>query len=141
VPACTEALRERSVGAFTGLTFAEAEAAYPAVYSALMRREPDACPPGGETSASCLDRASAVLDEALARYAGGRVVLVSHAYTINLVLRRVMGVTDARTPLFFQTDNCALHRLRHSPGGTWTIAALNDLRHLQLTCEATIGKS
>jgi broad specificity phosphatase PhoE len=128
--ACTAALRERSVGAFTGLTFAEAEAAYPEAYGALMRREPDAYPPGGETSASCLDRAATVLDEALARYAGGRVVMVSHAYTINLILRRVMGVADPRVPLFFQTDNCALHRLRRSAGGTWTIAALNDRRHL-----------
>jgi probable phosphoglycerate mutase len=126
----TEGLRERSVGQFTGLTFAEAEAIYPEAYAALMRREPDACPPGGETSAMCLERASAVLDDALARFAGGRVVLVSHAYALNLILRRVVGVADPRTPLFFQTDNCAVHRLMRSSRGTWTIAALNDQRHL-----------
>src|SRR5690242_7529133 len=41
----TAALRERSVGVFTGLTFAEAEARYPAEFAAMMRRDAGACPP------------------------------------------------------------------------------------------------
>src|SRR5262245_37992846 len=38
-PSLTEALRERSVGVLTGLSFAEAEARYPEVYAAMMRRD------------------------------------------------------------------------------------------------------
>ena len=46
----TPALRERSVGVFTGMTFAEAEAAHPEIFRAMMQRDPDACPPEGESS-------------------------------------------------------------------------------------------
>jgi probable phosphoglycerate mutase len=124
----TPALRERSVGVFTGLTFGEAEARYPEQYAALMRRDPDACPPDGETSAACLERAGELIDQVLARFTAGRTLLVSHAFTLNLLLRRALGVDGAA--VFFGTDNCGLHRLRRGQSGLWRVEALNDRRHL-----------
>src|SRR5438874_632138 len=41
----TPALRERSVGVLTGLTFAEAEARHPEAFDALVRRQSGARPP------------------------------------------------------------------------------------------------
>src|SRR5678815_2346962 len=99
--ATTPELRERSVGIFTGLTFAEAADRHPEAYAAMMRRDPNGCPPEGETQWQCASRAAACFDRALSRNAEGRIVFVSHAFTINLLLRRLFGVTDSQ---FFQTD-------------------------------------
>jgi broad specificity phosphatase PhoE len=125
----TPALRERHVGVFTGMTFAEAEAAHPDIFAAMMRRDPDACPPEGESSHDCLLRAGAFFDEITARFSTGRVLLVSHAFTLNMLVRRLMGLQDTPT-VFFRTDNCGLHRLKRSATGFWNVEALNDRRHL-----------
>ena len=105
----TTELRERSVGIFTGLTFTEAAERHPEAYAALMRRDPNVCPPDGETHWQCAARAGACFDRAILRHQTGRILMVSHAFTINLILRRLFGLTDSQ---FFQTDNCALHRLK-----------------------------
>ena len=128
----TPGLRERSVGVFTGLTFAEAEERYPDAFAALMRRESGVCPPEGETHHQASSRALAVLDEAVARQPLGRTLLVSHALTLYLVLLHVLGIEHATHAhkLFIRTDNCALHRLRRTPEGLWTVLALNDKSHL-----------
>jgi broad specificity phosphatase PhoE len=126
----TDRFRERSVGLFTGLTFAEAEARWPDDYRALMRRDPDASAPEGESARDCMRRAGGALDELVERFPHARIAIVSHAFTINLVLRHLLGLTDLGAPVFFQTDNCGLHRIRRSRSGTWIVAALNDLRHL-----------
>lgn len=128
----TAALRERSVGVFTGLTFSEAEERFPDHFAALMRREADVCPPEGETHAECASRAVALLDEVVAKFPHGRTLLVSHALTLYLLVLHVMGVphdTHAKR-LFIRTDNCALHRLRRTKDGLWTVFALNDRAHL-----------
>jgi broad specificity phosphatase PhoE len=125
----TTALRERSVGVFTGLTFNEAEARYPEHFAALMRREADACPPEGETASDCLERASPLVDEVLAHFSAGRTLLVSHAFTLNLILRHLLGVGSSPM-VFFGTDNCGLHRLKRGSSGLWRVEALNDRRHL-----------
>jgi broad specificity phosphatase PhoE len=125
----TLALRERSVGVFTGMTFAEAEASHPDIFAAMMGRDPDACPPEGETTHDCLLRAGAFFDATIERFTNGRTLLVSHAFTLNLLVRRLLGLQDSPS-VFFRTDNCALHRLKRSPTGFWNIEALNDRRHL-----------
>lgn len=133
--ATTPALRERSVGVFTGLTFAEAEERYPDVFTAMMRRDPEACPPEGETTHACMARAGRFLDELVARSGERRVLLVSHAFTLNLLVRHAVGIgTEAQA--FFRTDNCGLHRLRRTRFGLWNIEALNDRRHLAALAEA-----
>jgi probable phosphoglycerate mutase len=128
----TPALRERSVGVFTGLTFAEAESRYPDAYARLMARDPDHAPDGGETALQCSARVTALIDEAVAKFPSGRLLFVSHAAAINLILMHVVGVTHRShgQRLWFRTDNCALHRLRRSPDGMFQVIALNDRSHL-----------
>jgi broad specificity phosphatase PhoE len=123
----TPELRERGVGIFTGLTFSEAAERHPEAYAAMMRRDPNACPPEGETVWQCQSRASACFDRAIKRSGEGRVLLVSHAFTLNLLLRRLFLLDDSQ---FFQTDNGALHRLKRRRDGGWTVVALNDRAHL-----------
>jgi probable phosphoglycerate mutase len=128
----TPALRERSVGVFTGLTFAEAEQKYPEAYAKLMARESDHCPDGGETAMQCAERATALVEEAVKKFPSGRLLFVSHAAALNLVLLHLLGMehrTHGRR-VWFRTDNCALHRLRRSQEGLWQVVALNDRSHL-----------
>jgi broad specificity phosphatase PhoE len=124
-------LRERDVGDMTGLTFDEARDRFPVEYAAMMRRDATVRPPGGELHSERLALALPVLEEAVSAQAGGRVLLVSHAMTLQLVLFHILGV-DARSVLprlALRTDNAALHRLRFHDG-LWTVLALNDQRHL-----------
>ncbi len=124
----TPALRERSVGLFTGLTFAEAESRYPEVYRSIMTRQPGSKAPEGETHGECTERAGTVVDEALARFPAGRILFVSHSITIQLLLKKLLGLDE--TSATFRIDNCGLHRLLRNAAGHWTVEALNDRRHL-----------
>jgi broad specificity phosphatase PhoE len=140
VPRLSAALRERSVGKLTGLTFGEAEACFPDAFSALLRREPNACPPGGESYAQCRARAAAFLEEVLIEHAGACVVVVSHHITIYQLVLHILGLYDAREPprVSFQLDNCALHRLERLENHEWRVLALNERAHL---ADATLGCS
>jgi probable phosphoglycerate mutase len=126
------ALRERSVGELTGLTFDEARDRYPEAYAALLRREPNACPPGGESYAQCRARAAAFLAETLARHAGSRILLVSHNIALHQLILHILGIElDAVSArLIFQIDNCALHRFERLADATWKVVALNERSHL-----------
>ena len=102
----TPALRERSVGVFTGMTFAEAEAAHPEIFRAMMQRDPDACPPEGETSRERAAHVRHVLrrDHRGARRSG-RALFVSHAFTLNLCCGGCSGWRASQPTVFFRTDN------------------------------------
>jgi broad specificity phosphatase PhoE len=132
----TPALRERDVGVFTGLAFTEAERRYPEIYRALVARDPSVEIPGAETPAACAARAAALCERAIAELdrSGGtsphRLVLVSHAYAIHLMLRRLLRIAEGSPTIYFQTDNAAVHRVRIAPNGTWTLQAINDRAHL-----------
>src|SRR5262249_27603311 len=127
----TDALRERSVGELTGLTFEEARERFPDAYAALMRRDASACPPGGETIGACRARAVGFFEQALAQHPSGRIVLVSHFATLQQLIAHIIGVEpwpNARA--LFQVDNCALHRFERLEQGLYRVLALNDRAHL-----------
>ena len=133
VPSLTTALRERSVGELTGLTFEEAQRRFPAVWAAMLRRDPEWCPPGGESHRACSLRVGALLGELFARHPSGRLVLVSHGVTIDHLLRHFVGIAEAPTfRCLFHVDNCSIHRVQRRDDGLFRIAAINDVAHLQL---------
>lgn len=127
----TPSLRERSVGIFTGLTFDEARERFPRDFEALLRRDPDSCPPGGETYAQCRARASSFLDDLLVSRAGQRILLVSHHLTLYQLVLHILGVESQADPRFYvRIDNCALHRFERYLDGVWQVLAFNDCGHL-----------
>jgi probable phosphoglycerate mutase len=132
MPHTTTALRERSVGRLTDLTFAEAEARFPDDYAALLRMESGVCPPGGETYAACRTRAAACLEQALSEHAGQRVLFVSHNLTVTQLILHILGLGEdsAPTRLLFQIDHCALHTFERNANGGWKVVSLNDRAHL-----------
>jgi probable phosphoglycerate mutase len=130
-PLVTPLLRERSVGIFTGLTFAEAQARFPDEYQALLRRDPDSCPPGGETYTQCRNRAAEFMERVIAEHLGQRVLFVSHHLTLFQLVLHILDVESVAEPRFYvRIDNCALHRFERYPDGVWQVLAFNDAAHL-----------
>jgi broad specificity phosphatase PhoE len=133
-PQLTPALRERSVGVFTGLSFDEARARYPEEHRVLLRREPDAAPPEGESYLQCRARATAFLEEVLREHAGKRVLLVSHHLTLHLLVLHILGLAPGSEGprVYVQLHNCGLHRMERYEDGVWQVLALNETAHLSV---------
>jgi probable phosphoglycerate mutase len=128
----TPELRERSVGDLTGLTFQEAQERFPEAYAMLLRREPEACPPGGESVLQCRERAVRFLDRVIAEHAGARIAFVSHYVTVYQLILHILGAkTEGSARVFFQIDNCSLHRFELLQDNVWKVVGLNDISHLE----------
>ncbi len=128
------ALRERSVGELTGRSFEEVQAERPEVWEALLKRDPDWCPPGGESHRMCTERIERFLSELFVHQPTGRVVLVSHGVAIDLMLRYFLGVSASSLERFlFHVDNASISRVVRHPGGLHRIVVINDTAHLAVS--------
>lgn len=102
-------LLERAFGIGEGLTYAE--------WGEKFARLDDI--PGAETKASVEQRARELLDLVSQRYAGVRVLAVSHGALIRFVLGAVTAGTIP--PAGERLQNASLHILHHR--GTWELEA------------------
>ena len=77
--------------------------------------------PDGETIREFAVRVMAITDEIVARHAGERVVIVSHAGTIDVTMRWAIGI-GAGTPVLhdFPIANASISELIHWPHGRMT---------------------
>jgi broad specificity phosphatase PhoE len=107
----TPRLREREMGALTGLSFEEAKARYPELWRELVARAPHSAPPGGESHVALAQRVAAVLDELLEKHRGQTILIGSHGVAINHMLRHLMGLRDPHLPLWFSVDNASVSRV------------------------------
>lgn len=134
IPVVTQkALRERDMGAWVGVTFADVQARWPADWSRLIDRDPDHVPPDGESHRDCGTRVAAAIDAIVAAHPEGRVVVVSHGVAIHHMLRHLLRITSWQT--LFHVENCAVQRLSIDAKGIVRVLGLNDARHL-LSVEA-----
>ncbi len=130
-PTETPLLRERSVGEMTGRTFDEVLEKNPELWNALLSRDAEWVPPGGESHVMCSARVGQFLDEILAHHDEGRVAIVSHGVAIDHLLRRLLGLDPRSLQRFvFHVDNCSLHRVSRREDGMFRILALNETAHL-----------
>lgn len=122
-------LREISMGAWEGSTYAE-----------LLDREPDAlrrwradpvayAPPHGETIAQVRDRLVVALDRWRSAYPAGTVVWVTHGGVIGILLCHLLGM-DLNRRWQFRRDNAALTELDLSEHVA-VLMSLNDTGHLR----------
>lgn len=131
-PVLEPGLRERCLGIFDGLSFAEVQERYPAEWARLTGRDLAFCPEGGEAIDDMFGRVTAAIDRIVAAHAGGRVVVVSHGIAIFHMFAHVAGLGSPGRGLqvFALVDNCSLSRFRHREG-RWLIRSLNERHHLE----------
>lgn len=110
------ALAERDYGAASGLTRAEALAAFP-----------DGVP-GEEDRAAVRDRALTALLSWVDRYPGGRLLVVSHGGVIGALLAAATGDDVATATV--RLHNACLSVLHHTDG-RWRVLAHNVVEHLR----------
>lgn len=124
-----EGLRETDFGAFEGLTFAEAKAAYPAELDAWLASARTA-PPDGESFAAVSRRVSVARDKLLARYAGRTVLVVSHVTPVKTLVRLALGAPQES--LFrMELSPASLSAIQYYADGNASLRLLNDTSHLR----------
>jgi glucosyl-3-phosphoglycerate phosphatase len=110
-------LRERSGGAWEGLSDSEIRDRYPDSYA---RWEP----PDGETAAAVADRASAALERiAAAAAAGSLTVVVSHGAALGMGMAQLLGLPPERR-ILGPLGNCSWSVLGRRDG-RWRLLAHN----------------
>lgn len=122
-------LTELDFGLFEGLTWVEAQSAYPDELRAFMDAA-DVAPPGGESMVGVRARMDRLLTRILGEYQGRTVAVVSHVTPIKVLLCRALDV-----PL------STVHRLLIAPAslsiiewygdGSARVTLMNDTHHWQ----------
>lgn len=119
-------LKERDVGAWSGLTEVEVRARFPQDFTPTWWVKG---PPGGESQPQVLARASAVFGEIMmSQPDGAHVAVISHGGILNAYLRHVLGVPLAH-PVAFRFDNTSIARLRMWPD-RYQLLSLGENTHL-----------
>lgn len=104
-------LRERNMGAMTGLTFDQARERFPEVWARMVTRDPTVAPPGGESHLDLAARVRRFLDEVTARHRGQTVVIGSHGGTIHHLIRQLVGLHDGAHGVWFMVANASVTRV------------------------------
>lgn len=115
-------------GVWQGLTEAEAEARYPALYGMWLNRPGEVRFPEGESLGEVRRRAMAAVRDLARRHKGETVVLVSHKIVNKVILCAVLGLSNHAIWRIDQ-DNGAINRFEFE-GGRWVVRSLNETCHL-----------
>ncbi len=127
-PVFDSAYRERSYGAWEGRIYADIQREYPQEYERVLRRDPHAAMPGGESAAQFQDRIVVALTRLASGLRGRRVAVVTHGGVLGTMYRHVMGLSfDA--PRNYTIANASINRL-HFDGSTWRIESWGEVAHL-----------
>jgi 2,3-bisphosphoglycerate-dependent phosphoglycerate mutase len=130
-------LRERTVGIFDGMTFAQAKAEHPVSYAALIAKDVSAYPAGAETDAQCYLRVSDAISDFTTQYPLETTIVVSHGIAIYHMLSFISGIgaPTKHTKFFTLVDNASLsivQRFDHDEFGTsWRLCHWNQTDHLK----------
>ena len=124
-----DGLRETDFGAFEGLTFAEAKAAYPAELDAWLASARTA-PPGGESFAAVSRRVAVARDKLLARYSGRTVLVVSHVTPVKTLVRLALGAPQ-ESLYRMELSAAALSAVQYYADGNASLRLFNDTSHLR----------
>ncbi len=122
-------LRERSYGAFQGLSRTDIQSRYPDAWAQLASGDPDYAPPGGESARELTMRTTTAMDEIAARHPGERVVAVAHGGVITAFARHVMGIPHP-VPRRLDILNLSLSAFYTAGERGWMVRFLGDVGHL-----------
>jgi probable phosphoglycerate mutase len=122
------ALRERNYGILEGLTREEFLSRHPAHFERHDSRDPDYVIPEGESQSEFVARIDAALNALADRYAGQRIVAVSHGGVLTAFYRHVCGIA-MNAPRTLVLPN-ASYNVFARRGGKWSVERWGDTAHL-----------
>jgi 2,3-bisphosphoglycerate-dependent phosphoglycerate mutase len=124
----TTGLRERSFGAFEGLTYADIETQHPEDARRWRQRDPHWAPPQGESLLALRERVLSTAQAIAAQHLNEQIVLVAHGGVMDMLYRAAAGV-DLQAPRTWNLGNAAANRVLWSSEG-FSIVGWSDTSHL-----------
>lgn len=121
-------LRERSFGAFEGLTYADIETQHPEDARRWRQRDPHWAPPQGESLLALRERVLSTAQAIAAQHLNEQIVLVAHGGVMDMLYRAAAGV-DLQAPRTWNLGNAAANRVLWSSEG-FSIVGWSDTSHL-----------
>ena len=91
-PSCHEGLKERHFGAMQGVPKSELAEMNPALMEQILRRNPAAQFGGGESVDEFADRTIRACTEIGTRHDGGRVLVITHGWVLDVLSRHISGL-------------------------------------------------
>ena len=122
------ALREWNLGELQGRKWNALEEQYSDIMAAFTSEIGNVRVPGGESRFDFYQRVADCLDEMSERFAGKRILLVSHGGTLKAMFHHIAGPVSktSRLPL---TGNASVSSFRYIEG-SWQLMSWNDVSHL-----------
>ncbi|MFC4493043.1 bifunctional RNase H/acid phosphatase [Streptomyces ovatisporus] len=125
-----DGMRETDFGAWEGLTFAEVRERYPDDLEAWLDSTEVRPTGGGESFATVASRVAVARDKLLARYAGRKVLVVTHVTPVKQLVRLALGAPPES--LFrMELSAASLSSVDYYVDGTASLRLLNDTGHLR----------
>ena len=124
-----DGLIDLNFGAWQGLTFDEAAAAYPDEYALWQTKPQRLRLPGGESMVRARRRAAATMLELASAHPDGTIVLVSHQVICRLLVLATLGLSTAHYWQLRQ-ETTAINVFEYVNGG-WITVTVNDTCHLR----------
>jgi broad specificity phosphatase PhoE len=123
-----ERLTDQSLGEWTGCSESEIARRWPEEFR-RWRGDVSAAPPAGESLAELRSRCETATAEAVQRYRGRSVVVVSHAAPIRALLTWALG-TPVDVAYRLRVDNASVSGLLIDPQDAVTVWTINETGHL-----------
>lgn len=130
-PVAEPGLRESNVGAWTGLTWAEIKARFPAEVAAMLAGE-DVRRGGGESFGELQARLAEAVEALALRHPGQTLLLVSHGAALRSVVAHALGAGLPQMHRIAIGGNTALSILQYE-AGQFRLISYNDTAHLNLS--------
>ena len=126
----TPALREWNLGELEGLPVSRAREMYPTVFSGHETTGSSIRIRNGESRQDLFERITGFLEETAEKYAGKKILLVTHAGPLRSIFRYIGGAALPHTR-FPRVDNVSCTRFQKE-GDLWQMICWNDTSHLAM---------
>lgn len=123
------AIRERNFGLLEGVKFSEMFDVQPEAAAIWQRRQPNEDLPNGESLQTLHDRVIQALNMMAARHVGGRIAVVTHGGTMDVLWRHATQ-SSLETPRVAKLANASINRVSISDSG-WRLINWGDVSHLE----------
>lgn len=127
-PRVDEQLRERHLGIFQSLTWAEIERRYPEAWQRFAGGNPDFVIPGGESARQRYERSLVALERLAGKHPGERIAVVGHGGTLDSIFRACGGI-PLEKKRSFGLANASLNVVQYR-GRRWHLITWGDVAHL-----------